>query len=106
MDTTTLETDLSEAAALLQNGGTDPVPTSHLINRLHICEQQLAQSRFVRRHDNASGRIIAMRIPGVESALIHVTQAIISLEQPGAMSAALANIEGALEDIALIPSTV
>src|SRR5438270_383367 len=103
MDTTALETDLSEAATLLQNLDENPVPTRQLITRLHACEQQLAKARFVRRQDHASGRTVTVRIPGVESALIHVSQAIVSLGQPGATSAALKNIEGALEDIALIP---
>ncbi len=105
MDKTALETDLSEAASLLQQIDENPVPTRHLITRLHACENELARARFVRRHDQASGRTVTVRIPGIESALIHVTQAIVSLEQPGAANAALNDIKGALEDIALIPTT-
>ncbi|HZU27075.1 MAG TPA: hypothetical protein VFA04_16225 [Bryobacteraceae bacterium] len=103
MDITALETDLSEAASLLQNLDSDPVATPNLITRLHACEQQLARSRFVRRHDQASGRSFMVRIPGIESALIHVTQAIVNLQSAGPSDAALHDIEGALEDIALIP---
>lgn len=105
MDITALETDLSEAASLLQNRESNPVATPHLITRLHACEQRLAQSRFVRRRDQASGRTFVVRIPGIESALIHVSQAIVNLQNPGSPDAALENIEGALEDIALIPAS-
>ena len=105
MDTTSLETDLSEAAALLQNTESTSASNTQLIDRLHVCEQKLAKSRFVRRHDQASGRTFVVRIAGVESALIHVSQAIIDLKQPGATESALQNIEGALEDIAQIPAT-
>ena len=102
MDTTALETELSQAASWLQNHDEQTLPTKQLIGTLQACEQQLAHSRFVRRRDEASGRIITIRVAGVESALIHVSQAIVSLEKPGALDAALENIEGALEDIALI----
>ena len=102
MDTTALETELSEAASWLQHRDEHAVPTTRLITTLHNCEQQLAHSRFVRRHDEASGRTITIRIAGVESALIHVSQALVNLGKPDALDAALENIEGALEDIALI----
>ena len=102
MDTTALETELSKAARWLQNRDENAVPTNQLIGSLQACEQTLADSRFVRRRDETSGRTITIRIAGIESALIHVSQAIVSLEKPGAFDAALENIEGALEDIALI----
>jgi hypothetical protein len=105
MDITALETDLSEAATLLHDLDSNPVATPRLITRLHACEQQLAQSRFERRRDQASGRTFVVRIPGIESALIHVSQAIANLEASGSSDAARANIEGALEDIALVSAS-
>lgn len=93
---------MSEAASLLQNRDEQAVPKNRVISSLHSCEQQLAHSRFVRRRDEASGRTITIRVAGVESALIHVSQALVSLEKPGSLDVALENIEGALEDIALI----
>ena len=81
MDTTALETELSKAARWLQNRDENAVPTNRLIGSLQACEQTLADSRFVRRRDETSGRTITIRIAGIESALIHVSQAIVSLEK-------------------------
>ena len=100
MDTSLLETSLSAAASRLQGVAVDEIPTSELIKELHRCEQELVAKRFVRERDQF-GSVRAQRIPGIESALIHVSQALTDLKDRS-VDDARNNIEGAIEDLASV----
>ena len=98
MDTSLLETSLSAAVSRLQETAGDDIPTRELVQQLHICEKELVAKRFVRRRDQF-GSVRVLRVPGIESALIHVSQALTDLEERSVDDARV-NIEGALEDLA------
>jgi hypothetical protein len=100
MDTSILETSLSAAASRLQGTAGDEIPTSELIQELHVCEQELVAKRFVRQRDQY-GSLRMLRIPGIESALIHVSQALTDL-QGHSVADARTNIEDAIEDLASV----
>ena len=78
----------------------DKVPTREIIEDLHMCEQELVAKRFVRQRDQ-SGSVRAIRVPGIESALIHVSQALSDLKVRS-VDDARSNIEGAIEDLASV----
>jgi len=98
MDTSLLETSLSAAVSRLQETAGDDIPTRELIQQLHVCETELVAKRFVRQRDQF-GSVRVLRVPGIESALIHVSQALTDLEGRSVEDARV-NIEGALEDLA------
>lgn len=100
MDTSILETSLSAAASRLQGVAGDEIPTSELIQELHVCEQELVAKRFVRQRDQF-GSVRMLRIAGIESALIHVSQALTDLKVRS-VEDARSNIEGAIEDLATV----
>jgi hypothetical protein len=98
MDTSLLETSLSSAASRLHGTAGDEIPTRELIQELHVCEQELVAKRFVRQRDQF-GSIRVLRVPGIESALIHVSQALNDLKG-SSVDGARSNIEDAIEDLA------
>ncbi|MGA2181911.1 MAG: hypothetical protein ABSH47_02690 [Bryobacteraceae bacterium] len=100
MDTSLLETSLSAAASRLQRTAGDEIPTRELIQELHVCEQELVAKRFVRQRDQF-GSIRMLRIPGIESALIHVSQALTDLKDRS-VEDARSNIKDAIEDLASV----
>jgi hypothetical protein len=100
MDTSLLETSLSAAASRLQGTAGDEIPTRELIQELHVCEQELVAKRFIRQRDQFGG-VRVLRVPGIESALIHVSQALSDL-QGSSVEDARSNIKDALEDLATV----
>jgi hypothetical protein len=100
MDTSLLETSLSSAASRLHGTAGDEIPTRELIQELHVCEQELVAKRFVRQRDQF-GSIRVLRVPGIESALIHVSQALTDLKG-SSVDGARSNIEDAIEDLASV----
>jgi hypothetical protein len=100
MDTSLLETSLSAAASRLQGSAGDEIPTRELIQELHVCEKELVARRFVRQRDQF-GSIRMLRIPGIESALIHVSQALVDLRD-SSVDHARTNINDAIEDLASV----
>jgi len=91
---------LSAAASRLQGAAVDEIPTRELIQQLHVCEKELVAKRFVRQRDQ-SGSVRVLRIPGIESALIHVSQALTDLKDHS-VNDARTNIEDAIEDLASV----
>ena len=89
---------MSAAVSRLQETAGDDNPTRELIQQLHLCEKELVAKRFVRQRDQF-GSVRVLRVPGIESALIHVSQALTDLEGRS-VEGARVNIEGALEDLA------
>jgi len=63
-----------------------------------MCEKELVAKRFVRQRDQF-GSLRVLRVPGIESALIHVSRALTDLEGRSVEDARV-NIEDALEDLA------
>jgi len=100
MDTSLLETSLSAAASRLQGTAGGEIPTRELIQELHVCEQELVARRFVRQRDQF-GSVRVLRVPGIESALIHVSQALTDLEGRS-VDEARSNIKDAIEDLASV----
>jgi hypothetical protein len=100
MDTSLLETSLSAAASRLQGTAGDEIPTRELIQELHVCEQELVARRFVRQRDQF-GSVRVLRVPGIESALIHVSQALTDLKGRS-VDHARSNIKDAIEDLATV----
>jgi len=98
MDTSLLETSLSAAVSRLQETAGDDIPARELIQQLHLCEKELVAKRFVRQRDQF-GSVRVQRVPGIESALIHVSQALSDLEGRS-VEGARSNIEDAIEDLA------
>lgn len=97
MDTSVLEAHLSEAASRLRVVVSNELPNKELIQQLHSCEQELVSKRFVRQRDQF-GSVRVLRIPGIESALIHVSQALTDLRGES-IDDARTNIEEALTDL-------
>lgn len=65
-----------------------------------MCEQELVAKRFVRQRDQF-GSVRVLRVPGIESALIHVSQALTDL-QDRSVDHARVNINDAIEDLATV----
>ena len=97
MDTSVLEANLSEAASRLRVAADSGLPNKELIQKLHSCEQELVSRRFVRRRDQFGGTRVS-RVPEIESALIHVSQALTDLRGES-IDHARSNIEDALTDL-------
>ena len=100
MDTSLLETSLSAAASRLEGTAGGEIPTREIIENLHVCEQELVAKRFVRQRDQFGG-VRVLRVPGIEAALIHVSQALTDLKVRSVENAR-SNIEGAIEDLAAV----
>lgn len=102
MDTDVVDVHLSRAVSLLGTFEPQELPRQELIKELHICEQELVAGRFVRRANPTLGRMVAVRVPGVDSALIHIGHALTLIDKGGSSEEARHDLEEARGHVAQI----
>jgi hypothetical protein len=101
MDTEAVDVHLSKAVSLLGVSDERELPLQEVIDELHICERELVAGRFVRRNNSAGGRAV-VRVPGVDSALIHIGRAMSLIDKGGSAEEALHDLKEAREHVAQI----